>query len=100
VVNVGYGLSRALREKYESALSLEAINRFRARADELAKGFGFAGYSLGEVSVQMGEPGFQGRPMMMAMRAKSAEVADAPLPVEPGKGVLSVTVSGQVVLSK
>jgi predicted secreted protein len=100
VVNVGYGLSRALREKYESALTLDAITRFRARADELAKGFGFTGYSLGEVSVQMGEPGFQGRPMMMAMRAKSAEMADAALPVEPGKGILSVTVSGQVLLSR
>jgi predicted secreted protein len=100
VVNVGYGLSRALREKHESALTQDAINRFRERAGELAKGFGFSGYSLGEVSVQTGEPGFQGRPMMMAMRAKSAEAADAPLPVEPGKGVLTVTVSGQVVLSK
>jgi len=100
VVNVGYGLSRALREKHESALTQDAINRFRERAAELAKGFGFSGYSLGEVSVQTGEPGFQGRPMMMAMRAKSTEAADAPLPVEPGKGVLTVTVSGQVVLSK
>lgn len=100
VVNVGYGLSPALREKYESALTQDAINRFRNRAGELAKGFGFTGYSLGEVSVQTGEPGFQGRPMMMAMRGKSAEAADAPLPVEPGKGVITVTVSGQVVLSK
>ncbi|RZI80675.1 MAG: DUF541 domain-containing protein [Rubrivivax sp.] len=100
VVNVAYGLSRGLREQHESALTQEAIKRFRARADELAKGFGFSTYSLGEINVQVGEPGFQGRPMMMAMRAKAAEVADAPLPVEPGRGVLSVTVSGQVVLSK
>jgi hypothetical protein len=36
----------------------------------------------------------------MAMRAKTMEMAaDAPLPVEPGKGTLSVTVSGQVVLT-
>jgi predicted secreted protein len=99
IVNVNYGLSRALREQHESALTAEAINRFRSRAGELAKNFGFTGYSLGEVNVQTGEPGFQGRPMMMAMRAKNAE-ADAALPVEPGKGVLTVTVSGQVVLSK
>lgn len=99
VVNVSYGLSRALREQYESALTADAITRFRNRASELAKNFGFTAYSLGEVNVQTGEPGFQGRPMMMAMRAKSAE-ADVALPVEPGKGVLTVTVSGQVVLSK
>ncbi|CAH0355089.1 SIMPL domain-containing protein [Aquabacterium sp. CECT 9606] len=100
VVNVSYGLSPALREQHESALTADAINRFRTRAGELAKNFGFTGYSLGEVNVQTGEPGFQGRPMMMAMRAKGADVAEAALPVEPGKGVLSVTVSGQVVLSK
>lgn len=100
VVNVSYGLSRALREQHESALTADAINRFRNRAGELAKNFGFTGYSLGEVNVQTGEPGFQGRPMMMSMRAKGADVAEAALPVEPGKGVLTVTVSGQVVLSK
>ena len=100
VVNVSYGLSRPLREQHESALTAEAITRFRSRAGELAKNFGFTAYSLGEVNVQTGEPGFQGRPMMMAMRAKSADVAEAALPVEPGKGVLTVTVSGQVVLSK
>lgn len=100
VVNVSYGLSRALREQHESALTAEAITRFRHRAGELAKNFGFTGYSLGEVNVQAGDPGFQGRPMVMAMRAKAADVSEAALPVEPGKGVLTVTVSGQVVLSK
>lgn len=99
VVNVNYGLSRALREQHEAALTADAINRFRSRATELAKNFGFSNYSLGEVNVQTGDPGFQGRPMMMAMRAKAAD-AEAALPVEPGKGLLTVTVSGQVVLSK
>lgn len=99
IVNVSYGLSRALREQHESALTAEAINRFRSRAGELSKNFGFTHYSLGEVNVQTGDPGFQGRPMMMAMRAKAAD-AEAALPVEPGKGVLTVTVSGQVILSQ
>lgn len=99
VVNVNYGLSRALREKHESALTAQAIARFRQRADELSKGFGFKGYSLGEISVQAGEPGFEPRPLMMAARAKSMEMADAALPVEPGKGSLSVTIAGQVVLT-
>ncbi|MES2089369.1 MAG: SIMPL domain-containing protein [Pseudomonadota bacterium] len=100
VVNVSYGLSRALREKHESALMSQAITRFRQKADQLVKDFGFASYSLGEVSVQAGEPGFEGRPVFMTMRAKTADVSDAPLPVEPGKGVLTVTVSGQIVLGK
>ena len=64
----------------------------------MARDFGFKSYSLGEISVSSTDPGFEGRPVMYAMRAKAVEMADAPLPTEPGKGVLSVTVSGQVIL--
>jgi predicted secreted protein len=100
VVNVGYGLSRALREQQESNLTRQAIERFRARATQIANQFGAKGYTLGEISVSSTEPGFEGRPpVLMAMRAKTAEFADAPLPVEPGKGLLQVTVSGQVILT-
>lgn len=99
VVQVSYGLSRGLREARESALTTQAIARFRARAQSMAKDFGFKGYTLGNVSVSSTEPGFEGRPpVLYAMRAKAMEVADAPLPSEPGKGVLSVTVSGHVIL--
>jgi predicted secreted protein len=100
VVNVGYGLSRALRERHESQLTSEAITRFKTRASQIATDFGLKGYTLGEVSVSSSEPGFEPRPLMaMAVRAKSMEGADAALPVEPGKGVLSVTVSGRVLLT-
>lgn len=99
VIGVGYGLSRQLRERHESDLTSQAIGRFKTRASQIASDFGMKGYTLGDVSVSSTEPGFQPRPYMaMAARAKSLEMADAPLPVEPGKGVLSVTVEGQVVL--
>lgn len=98
VVNVAYGLSKALREQHESSLTSQAIARFRARATQIATDFGQKGYTLGDISVSSTDPGFEPRPYLMAMRAKAAEVADAALPVEPGKGVLSVTVSGQVLL--
>lgn len=99
VVNVSYGLSRAVREQHESQLTTEAITRFKARATQMARDFGMKGYTLGAISVSSTEPGFEPRPVLMAMRAKAEAVsADAPLPVAPGKGVLSVTVSGEVVL--
>lgn len=98
VVNVGYGLSRALREQYESALTSQAIARFKARASQIATDFGLKGYALSDVSVSSTEPGFEPRPYLMKAASARAEMADAPLPVEPGKGVLSVTVNGQVVL--
>ena len=99
VVNMQYGLSRGLRERHEAALANEAIQRFRSRASAMASAFGFKGYTLGEVSVSSTEPGFEPRPYMMATRAKTMEAADAALPVEPGKGRLSVSVNGQVYLT-
>ncbi len=99
VVNMQYGLSRGLRERHEAALTNEAIQRFRSRASAMASAFGFKSYTLGEVSVSSTEPGFEPRPYMMATRAKTMEAADAALPVEPGKGRLSVSVNGQVYLT-
>lgn len=98
VTGVEYGLSRTTREASESALLAQAVARYRAKAQDVAKAFGMGSFSLGEVSVQSGEPGFEGRPvpMLKAMRAEAADAA--PLPVAPGKGTVSVTVSGSVVL--
>jgi predicted secreted protein len=100
VINVSYQLSRALREQYESALTSQAIGRFKARAAQIASDFGLKGYALSDVSVSSTEPGFEPRPYpVQLMRAASVSVADTPLPAEPGKGVLTVTVNGQVVLT-
>jgi predicted secreted protein len=98
IINVGYGLSRQLRERHESDLTSQAITRFKTRAGQIASDFGMKGFSLGDVSVSSTDPGFQPRAYMaMAARAKT-EMADAALPVEPGKGMLQVTVEGQVIL--
>lgn len=99
VSNVGYGLSRALREKSAAALTAQAIEGFKAHATDVSKAFGFKGFTLVEVNVQKGEPGFEPRMAPMMLRAASADAAPAPLPVEPGKGVVTVSVSGQVVLT-
>ena len=100
VTQVRYGLSRALRE-HEASLTSEAIRQFRSRAEQLAADFGMKGYSLGAISVSSTDAGFEGRPMPMMAMAKSAAapMADAPLPVAPGKGVLTITVSGDVLLT-
>ena len=100
VINVSYRLSRALREQYESALTSEAIAHFKTRATQIASDFGFKGYTLAEVTVSSTDPGFESRGYQpLTMRAQAASVADAPLPVEPGKGVLTVSVNGQVKLT-
>lgn len=94
---VGFGLSREQRERVEGEAQALAIGRFKAKAADIAKGFGFGGYTLREVSVNANDPGFAPRPRMMALEARAA-VADAPVPVEAGKSSVVVTVSGAVQL--
>lgn len=95
---VAFGLSREQRAKVEGDAQAIAIDRFKAKAGDIAKGFGFAGYTLREVSVNANDQGgMPPRPRMMAMEAK-ASMADAAVPVEAGKSTVIVTVSGSVQL--
>jgi predicted secreted protein len=94
---MGFALSREARQRVEGEAQTRAIESFKARATELAKGFGFAGYTLREVSVNSHDEGPIPRPRgMMAMEAKGA--ADSAVPAEPGKSTVNVTVSGSVQL--
>ena len=93
---VSFGLSREQRTKVESEAQAIAIERFKAKAAELAKGFGFSGYGLREVAVNSNDQGYP-RPVRMEMAAKASS-ADSALQVEAGKSTVSVTVSGSVQL--
>ena len=95
--NVVFSLSREQRTKVEGEAQSIAIDRFKAKAADIAKGFGFGGYTLREVSVNANDQGFVPRPRMMAMEAKAAS-SDAPVPVEAGKSTVLVTVAGSVQL--
>ena len=100
ISRVGYGLSREQREKVEGEVTAQAIARFRARAAEVAKAFGYAGYTLRDVAVSGNEqPPMQPVPMLAARAMASASV-EAPLPTEAGKAAVAVTVSGAVQLVK
>lgn len=95
---VAMGLSREAQRKLETEAQAQAIEAFKRKAEEVARGFGFSGYSLREVSLSGGgQPPQMPQPRMMAMEAKAA-MADAPVPVEAGKAIVSVTVSGSVQL--
>lgn len=92
---VSFGLSREQRAKVEGEAQAIAIDRFKAKASEIAKGFGFGGYTLREVSVNTNDQGPMPRPRMMAMEAKAA-ASDMAVPVEAGKSTVLVNVSGSV----
>ena len=96
--HVGFSLSRQAQRQLEADVQALAIERFRAKAGDVAKGFGFQGYVLREVSISSADQeGVQPYPRAMAMQAKAA-MADAPVAVEPGKSTVNITVSGSVQL--
>ena len=97
VGSVSFGLSREQRAKVESDTQALAIERFKLRANDIARGFGFGSYTLREINVSANDQGFAPRPRAMAMEAKSA-MADAAVPVEAGKTLVVVTVAGSVQL--
>jgi len=99
ISQIAFDLSRDARAKVETEAQAQAIEAFKARASELARGFGFGGYTLREVAVNSNEMSPGPRPRMMAMEAKAASYAsDAPVPVEAGKAQVVVTVAGSVQL--
>ena len=96
---VGYNLSREAREKAEGEVSAQAIARYRAKAADYAKQFGYASFTVREVNVSTGEQASPRPIQMMQSKAMSA-ASDEALPVEPGKGTVTVNVNGTVQMAK
>jgi predicted secreted protein len=92
---VSFALSREARAKVEGEAQAQAIERFKAKASEISKNFGFSGYSIREVSVNANDQGFAPRGRVEMMQAKSMS-SDAPVPVEAGRSNVVVQVSGSV----
>ncbi|MEY4752760.1 MAG: hypothetical protein RJA44_435 [Pseudomonadota bacterium] len=98
ITGSNYSISRQARERVENELQAEAVQKFRARAAELARQFGASGYTIGEVTVQSAEEGLRPMPMMRALAVSAAPMDAAPLPTEAGKGLLSASVQGSIQL--
>jgi len=96
VAQLHFSLSREATQRLEDEVRKQAIARFRDTALQVAKDFGFAGYTLREIS--LGEAGLPplGRAPRLHMAAAEAALSSAPVPVEPGKSLVQVTVSGSV----
>ena len=99
ISRVAYSLSRELREKTEGEVSAQAIARYRAKAADYAKQFGYGSYVVREVNVSSNEqPGVPAP--MYRVKAMSVTSSDESLPVEAGKGVVTVSVNGTVQMNK
>lgn len=97
ISNLAFSLSRQASARLESQAQSLAISGFKVKAAEIAHGFGFADYALREVNVTAADQPGGPVPRFMPMAAK-AMVADAPMPMESGKSLVVVTVSGAVQL--
>jgi predicted secreted protein len=96
VGSLDYGVSREAREKVEGDVAAQAIARFRAKAADYAKAFGYGGFVIREVNVNLDNGQPVPRPMMMDKLAQSR--ASASLPVEAGSGSVTANVNGSVQL--
>jgi len=94
IARVEYRLSREATQRVEGDVAAQAIAAFRAKAALYAKQFGYAGYAVREVSVQTSEPAPGPQPMAR-MQVQAAAAAE-PLPVEPGKALVTAHVNGTV----
>ena len=98
VARVGYTLSRETRERIEADAVAQAIARFRARASDYAKQFGFNGYTVREVNVGSADPVIMQPMVRQRMVANAA--ADESIPVEAGKATVTVSVNGSVQMTR
>jgi len=96
VGNLDYSVSREAREKVEGEVAAQAIARFRAKAADYAKAFGYATFVVRDanVNVDNGQP----IPRPFRMKAAMASSAGDALPVEAGSGSVTANVNGSVQL--
>jgi predicted secreted protein len=99
VGRVGYGLSREQREKVEGDVAGQAIARFRVKAADYAKQFGYAAFAIREVSVNTDQQAVMMAQPNVRMKSMSSS-SDESLPVEAGKALVTVSVNGSVQMSK
>jgi predicted secreted protein len=94
VSGMSFSLSSEARRRAEETLTQEAIRSWQERTQRAAQGLGFAQWRPGHVTVQTGDIA---RPFPV-MRAQSAMLGAAPVPLEPGSVDVTVTVTGDAIL--
>jgi predicted secreted protein len=93
-----FSLSREARQNIEADIRGQAIASFKQSAQQVAQDFGFGAYTLREVSISEGANDAMARPRVMMAAEVGAAMSAAPVPAEPGKSLVQVTVSGSVQL--
>lgn len=103
VGGISFDLSTDLRREVEKDILEEAITSFRSKADTIAQGLGYESFEVRSIEVKDSESGSTIRPLRATTMSLSATTDAAPSPsaappLEGGKQMVKVSVSGQVVL--
>ncbi|MFD2230219.1 SIMPL domain-containing protein [Alkalimarinus sediminis] len=97
VTSMGFEVSKAVRQKAEQRLSVDALNQFKERALLIQKTMGASGYQV--VSIDVNTDSHRPPVRYAMMRAEAATAYDSPGPaVEGGNSTIKVNVSGQIQL--
>lgn len=96
ITRSGFEISSELRSRESAALLDRGARAFQDKAAAAARAFGYAGYSIRQVSIGDAQQGDTFRAKSFAM----AQMASAPLPVQSGEVTLTLTVSGALQLRK
>jgi predicted secreted protein len=92
---MGFSLADKTRHDAEDSVTQQAIKMWQARAQQAARGLGFAAWKVGHVTVQTSDGG---RVYPMARAQPMASSGGAPVALEAGTTEVTVTVSGEAVL--
>ena len=99
IAGSSFEISPELRAKEDAALIAGGARAFQEKASAAVKAFGYAGYSIRQIT--LGQAGQSGAPRPIPMmRGAALAQESAPVPLESGRVNLSLTVSGSVQMRK
>lgn len=98
IASSSFELSPELRAQEGASMIERAARAFQDKAAAGARAFGYAGYSIRQVTLGSTDGGGRVRPMMM--ERMTAAAAPAPMPLESGRVTLTLTVGGSVQMRK
>jgi predicted secreted protein len=93
---MNFSITDKTRRDAEDSVTQQAIKAWQVRAEQAAKGLGFAAWRVGHVTVQTS--GGQAYPVMRTQVMAAAPAA--PVAIESGTTDVTVTVAGDAVLDK
>ncbi len=99
VQSIGYQVSDEQRRRHLDDLTAEALARFQARAQHIARSLGRSNFRVVRIQISDGQP----TPMPMArgmMMEAAVDSAIAPARIEAGTRQMTVSVSGEIELSE